>query len=85
MANGKQFTCEFNGFPVSYDRDTRFLIQTGFGDKGSYRTVYKFVGELARAAKWYGAVNIGNGYKKRLVMQDSLVLAQKVLVRQVSA
>jgi hypothetical protein len=74
----KQFNCEFNGRPVSYDRDTVFTIQTCHGAKGTFRTVYKFVGELSRAAKWYGAVNIGRGYKKRLVMQGGLVLDREV-------
>jgi hypothetical protein len=42
-----------------------FLIQVG-RYKGSYKTKYKF-NTLTQAWLWYKAINIGNGYKKRLV------------------
>ena len=58
---------ELNGKNIAYTNQTEFLVQIG-KDKGSYKTKYRFVGNLHQAVKYYNAINIGNGYKKRLLM-----------------
>lgn len=66
---------------VAYTSDTVFLVQVGRGPKGSYSTRYRFVGDLHRAAFYYECINIGNGYKKRLLMPSA---RRPVLARQAS-
>ena len=50
------------------DATTEFLVQVGKGPKGSYKTRHTFKGNLTQACLYYRAINIGNGYKKRLLM-----------------
>ncbi len=58
-----------NGKRIAYDSAyTEFLVQVGKGTKGSYKTRYSFIGKLNQAVMYYNAINIGNGYKKRLYM-----------------
>lgn len=64
----RRHTIELNGKKVSYTDNTEFLVQVGKGKKGSYDTMYSFNGELTRAVFYYNSINIGNGFKKRLVM-----------------
>jgi hypothetical protein len=55
----------------------KFLVQVGKGEKGSYKTRYRFgTGGgnaegafmcLKEALFYYRCINVGNGYKKRLV------------------
>lgn len=52
---------------VAYTERTEFLIQVGKG-KGSYKTRYKIIGNLSQAKMYYNTINVGNGYKKRLLM-----------------
>ena len=47
-----------------------FLIQVGKGAKGAYRTRYSFT-DQNRAIMYYSAINIGNGYKKRLAVKGT--------------
>lgn len=79
----RRYTCELDGRVVEYSNRTEFLVQVGHGPKGSYDTKYKFVGELSRALEWYSAINIGRGYKKRLLMPSCS--GNPVLAKQVSA
>jgi hypothetical protein len=72
-----------DGRVIGYSNRSEFLVQIGRGPKGSYDTKYTFVGELARALKWYSAINIGRGYKKRLLMPSCA--GNPVLAKQVSA
>lgn len=60
-----------------------WLVQIGRYDKGSYKTKYRFVSPtVSEAAKYYVGINIGRGYKKRLVLlRDKNV----VIARQFSA
>lgn len=60
-----------DGKRIAYHKNTVFLVQVGKGPKGSYKTSYKFTGNLAKAVMYYNAINIGNGYKKRLLMPSS--------------
>lgn len=58
----------------------RYLVQVGRGDKGSYTTRYAFdigEGQENRAIFHYRCINIGNGYKKRLVGFDGKVVLRE--------
>jgi hypothetical protein len=52
---------------IAYTDETEFLVQVGKG-RGSYSTRYRFTGDLAQAVFYYRGVNVGNGYKKRLIV-----------------
>jgi hypothetical protein len=73
-------TATLDGKRIAYTDNTTFLIQIGRG-KGKYETRYSFEGNLHRAVMHYRAINIGRGYKKRLVMPDAM---RPVLARQFS-
>lgn len=62
---------------ISWDENTVFQIQVGKG-KGSYKTKYTLVGKFLPAVMYYRCINIGNGFKKRFVVDG------KVIVRQFS-
>jgi hypothetical protein len=55
---------------VAYSNETEFLVQLGKG-KGSYKTRWHFKGSLPLAVWYYNALNVGYGYKKRLLMPSS--------------
>ena len=74
-------TTTLNGKQVAYSSDTEFLVQVGRWSKGSYKTRYSFRGDLAAAVFYFNAINIGRGYKKRLLMPSS---PTPVLARQAS-
>jgi len=57
-----------DGKRVGYSSETIFLVQVGKGPKGGYRKTVTFKGSLPRALFHYNGLNIGKGYKKRLVM-----------------
>lgn len=61
-------TAVLDGKTIAYTDRTVFAVQVGRGPKGSYFNRYSIVGDLARAVFWYRGINIGNGYKKRLIM-----------------
>jgi hypothetical protein len=69
-----------NGNRIAYHDSTEFLVQVGKG-KGSYKTRYRFVGSFVGAVTYYNAINIGNGYKKRLLAPS---FNKPVLARQAS-
>ena len=73
-------TAELDGKRIAYADDTVFMVQVGKG-RGAYKTRYQFTGNLAQACAWYRGLNIGNGYKKRLIAP---VLNKPVLARQFS-
>ena len=57
-----------DGKRIAYTDNTVFLVQVGKGPKGSYKNRYSFRGNLQQAALYFASVNVGNGFKKRLVM-----------------
>lgn len=77
----KLYTAEINGKKVAYHSATEFLIQVGY-KKGSYNTRYKIVGNFAQAVLYYRGINVGKGYKKRLVMPACTL--RPVLAREFS-
>ncbi len=73
-------TATLDGKRIAYTDDTEFLVQVGRG-RGAYATRYSFKGNLHQAVFHYQCINIGRGYKKRLVMPNAL---RPVLARQLS-
>ena len=68
----KLLTATVDGKHVGYCSETEFLIQLGKG-KGSYETKHVIKGNLGQAIMIYNGYNIGNGYKKRLLMPSCSV------------
>lgn len=62
---------ELNGKRIAYCSETVFLVQVGKGYKGAYKNKYTVKGSLPQAVMLYNGINLGNGYKKRLVMPSS--------------
>lgn len=54
-----------DGKRIAYTNRTEFLVQVG-KNRSAYRTRYRFVGDIHKAAAHYRAINVGLGYKKRL-------------------
>lgn len=59
-------TCEVDGKAYAFTNITEFFVQVGKGCKGSYKTERVFTGDLYRAVQYFAAINVGNGYKKRI-------------------
>lgn len=74
-------TNELDGKRIAYSSETTFYVQSGRGRKSTYRNRMAFKGNLPQAVLWYNSLNIGNGYKKRLVSWD---LNRPVLARAFS-
>ena len=60
-------TQELNGRRVTYTTTTKFFVQIGKDKKDAYVNRYVIEGNLTQAVLLYNAINIGNGYKKRLI------------------
>jgi len=60
-------TATLDGKNIGYSSETEFMVQVGKGS-GAYKTKYSFKGNLGQAVAYYRGINIGNGYKKRLLM-----------------
>lgn len=76
----KIHTATLDGKRIAYTDETIFLVQVGRG-KGSYKTRYSFTGNIAQACFYYGCINVGYGYKKRLLVPS---FNKPVLARQFS-
>lgn len=64
------YTAKINGRSIAYSELARFCVQTG-RHKSAYRTKASFgAAGLEQAIMNYKMLNIGNGYKKRLVLLD---------------
>lgn len=62
-----------NGREYQYSDSTKFDVQVGKG-KSAYKTRYSFTGDLRQAAFYYHSLNIGNGYKKRLLLDGKTLV-----------
>ena len=62
-----QKTVVFNGEQIAYTNKTLFLVQVG-KERGAYSTKYSIIGNIHQALMYYKGINIGNGYKKRLLV-----------------
>lgn len=56
---------ELDGKRIAYADTTEFLVQVGRYNS-AYKTRYAFTGNIHQAVAYYRALNVGNGYKKRL-------------------
>lgn len=66
------------------ENETKFLVQVGHGSKGSYKTRYSFADQV-QASLYYACINIGRGYKKRLLRVDGRPgHAEQVICRDAS-
>ena len=74
-------TATLDGKTIAFSSETTFLVQVGRYTKGKYLTRCTFKGNLAQAVSYYNAINIGRGYKKRLVMMGA---AKPVLAKAAS-
>ena len=59
-------TADLDGKLIGYSSETDFLVQVGY-KRGAYVTRYSFKGNLHQAVLYYRGINIGRGYKKRLL------------------
>jgi hypothetical protein len=73
-------TATLDGNRIAYSETTEFLVQVGHKNQ-KYTTRYAFKGNLHQAVRYYCAINIGRGYKKRLLMPGA---RKPVLARQFS-
>lgn len=55
---------------IGYCTETEFLVQVGKGTSG-YKTKYRIIGNFGRAFMNYEGINLGPGFKKRLLMPGS--------------
>lgn len=60
-------TATLDGKRITYTDLTKFEVQVG-RHRNAYETRYSFEGNLVEAVRYYRGINIGNGYKKRLMM-----------------
>ena len=63
---------EIDGKSIAYSSETQFYVQIG-RYKSSYKTRYMIKGSLGMAVLYYTCMNVGNGYKKRLLMGDEVL------------
>lgn len=81
MIQEKLIQVELDGKKLAFSSKAEFLVQVGKGTS-AYKTRYKFLGdEFSKAVFYYNCINIGNGYKKRLI---SYHLNKPLLARQFS-
>lgn len=72
-------TVTLDGKQLAYTNQTEFLVQIG-KNRSAYRTKWRFVGNIHQAVAYYKALNVGLGYKKRLVMPSAKhpILAKQI-------
>jgi hypothetical protein len=63
-------TATIDGKRIGYCTETEFLVQVGKGKSG-YKTKYRIKGNLDQAIMWYRGINLGPGFKKRLLMPSA--------------
>lgn len=64
-------TANFNGKPIAFSSETVFTVEVGRHVKGAYKRRYSIKADLAKAVFYFNCINIGCGYKKRLMMSGS--------------
>jgi len=73
-------TVTLDGKQLAYTSQTDFFVQVG-KNRGAYRTRYRVIGNIHQAVAYYKAINVGLGYKKRLVMPSA---KKPVLARMIT-
>lgn len=74
-------TVTLDGKKLAYTNQTEFLVQVG-KNRGAYRTRYRFTGNIHQAVAHYRAINVGLGYKKRLLLRSNKY--QRSLAKQIT-
>jgi hypothetical protein len=77
MISDQALTMTVEGKDITYYHHSQFLIQVGHGPKGAYKTHLIFIGDMARAFFWYLKIQVGEGYKKRLLMGSHVLMCYK--------
>jgi hypothetical protein len=79
--NQSFYEYEFNGKKVIFHHSSKILVEVGKG-KRSYTASHSFnAKDFGKAVMNYNMINIGNGYKKRLICHS---LNKSLLARQFS-
>lgn len=75
---------EINGKKIAFSSETVFIVQTSKtkNRKSGYENRVSFKGNLVKAVMYYNMINIGMGYRKRLLMPSCS--KNPVLARQSS-
>ena len=53
----------------------KYEVQVGKG-RGAYATRYTFIGDIRKACFYYQSINVGRGYKKRLLSDGKTIARQ---------
>jgi hypothetical protein len=63
-----------NGKVIHWDYmdDEVFQVQVA-RNRSAYATAYSFTGNAQAAIAYYKAINVGNGYKKRLMLSNTVI------------
>ena len=59
-------SAQLDGKQIAFSSETQFKVQVA-SPKGSYQTRYSFTGNLGQAVLYFNAINLGYGWRKRLV------------------
>ncbi len=79
--NQTYFNYELDGRKICFHKDNVIKVEIGKGDRG-YKTHSTFEAKDFGQAVWlYNGINIGNGYKKRMICDS---LNKKLLARAFS-
>lgn len=80
----KLIETEINGKKIAFSSETEFVVQTSKNKnrKSGYETRATFKGRLVQAVMHYNMINVGQGYRKRLLMPSCS--KNPVLARQTS-
>jgi hypothetical protein len=64
-------TLKYGKKELKLSKQSEFIVQVGFLSKGRYHDKYSFnVDNWYRAIFYFSNINIGNGFKKRLVVKE---------------
>lgn len=66
MNNPQLKIATLNGAKIAFSSQTEFKVQVS-SPKGPYKTRYSFVGNLGQAVLFFNGINLGYGWKKRLI------------------
>lgn len=64
-------TITINNVEYDVEEETKYQIQVG-KNKSRYENVYVIIGNSTQAVMYYKGINIGNGYKKRLLIDGKV-------------
>lgn len=77
MAKAKvEMTWMLDGKELHGTTESKFKVQIG-KDKSKYENMYVFIGQFHVAVSYYNSVNIGHGYKKRLLLDGKVIARQE--------